>query len=121
MVGKLAPNSTHSTRWFSAVANIDSNIELANNLLSDCDLFDIKLNPNLLGIKIYTKLLKSQAQLELITYVPGWGYFCAVPSQNGDKFVTSPSPPNRWAGRNYYSKMHNMEYLVYNNISIHMP
>ena len=28
-------------------------------------------------------------------YVPGRGYFCAVPSQNGDKFVTSPPPPNR--------------------------
>ena len=57
------------THWFSynsAVANIHSNIELANNLLSDCDLFDIKLNPNLLGIKIYTGLLKSQAQLDNI-------------------------------------------------------
>ena len=57
------------THWFSynsAVANINSNIELANNLLSDCDLFDIKLNPNLLGIKIYTELLKSQTQLDNI-------------------------------------------------------
>ena len=25
-------------------------------------------------------------------YVPGRGYFRAVPSQNGDKFVTSPPP-----------------------------
>ena len=25
-------------------------------------------------------------------YVPGRNYFRAVPSQNGDKFVTSPSP-----------------------------
>ena len=39
---------------------------MANKLLSDCDLFDIKLNPNLLGIKIYTELLKSQAQLDNI-------------------------------------------------------
>ena len=57
------------THWFSynsAVANINSNIELANKLLSDCDLFDIKLNPNLLEIKIYTELLKSQAQLDNI-------------------------------------------------------
>ena len=57
------------THWFSynsAVANINSNIELANNLLSDCDLFDIKLNPNILGIKIDTGLLKSQAQLDNI-------------------------------------------------------
>ena len=44
MVGKLASNSTHSTRV-------------------------------------------------LIEYVPGRGYFRAVSSQNGDKFVTSPPPP----------------------------
>ena len=32
----------------------------------------------------------------LVKYVPTWGYFRAVPSQNEDKFVTSPpSPPNR--------------------------
>ena len=43
MVGKLAPNSTHSTRG-------------------------------------------------LVRYVAGWGYFRTVPSQNGDKFVTSPAP-----------------------------
>ena len=29
----------------------------------------------------------------LVKYVPGRGYFCAVPSQNGDKVVTSPPPP----------------------------
>ena len=29
----------------------------------------------------------------LFKYVPGRGYFCAVHSQNGDKFVTSPPPP----------------------------
>ena len=29
----------------------------------------------------------------LVKEVPGRGYFCSVPSQNGDKFVTSPSPP----------------------------
>ena len=38
--------------WFSynsAVDNIiNSNIESANNLLSDCDLFEIKSNPNIL-------------------------------------------------------------------------
>ena len=28
----------------------------------------------------------------LVKYVPGRGYFRAVPSQNGDKFVTSPPP-----------------------------
>ena len=31
----------------------------------------------------------------LDTYVPDRGYFRAVPSQNGDKFVTSPPPLNR--------------------------
>ena len=32
----------------------------------------------------------------LVGYVPGRGYFRAVSSQNGDKFVTSPPPaPNR--------------------------
>ena len=34
----------------------------------------------------------------LVTYVPGRGYFRAVPSQNGDKFVTSPPPLNRRTG-----------------------
>ena len=29
----------------------------------------------------------------LVKYVPGRGYFRAVPSQNGDKFVTFPPPP----------------------------
>ena len=29
----------------------------------------------------------------LVKYVPGRGYFCTVPSQNGDKFATSPTPP----------------------------
>ena len=28
----------------------------------------------------------------LVKYVPARGYFRAVPSQNGDKFVTSPPP-----------------------------
>ena len=28
----------------------------------------------------------------LVKYVPGKGYFRAVPSQNGDKIVTSPPP-----------------------------
>ena len=31
----------------------------------------------------------------LVKYVPGRGYFHAVSSQNGDKFVTSSPPPNR--------------------------
>ena len=31
----------------------------------------------------------------LVKYIPGRSYFRAVPSQNGDKFVTSPPPPNR--------------------------
>ena len=30
---------------------------------------------------------------ELVKYVPGRIYFRAVPSQNGDKIVTSPPPP----------------------------
>ena len=30
---------------------------------------------------------------ELVKYVSGRGYFRAVPSQNGDKYVTSPPPP----------------------------
>ena len=29
----------------------------------------------------------------VVKYVPGRGYFRAVSSQNGDKFVTSPLPP----------------------------
>ena len=31
----------------------------------------------------------------LVKSVPGRGYFRAVSSQNGDKFVTSPPSPNR--------------------------
>ena len=31
----------------------------------------------------------------LVKKVPRSGYFRAVPSQNGGKFVTSPPPPNR--------------------------
>ena len=29
----------------------------------------------------------------LVKYVPGRDYSCAVPSQKGDKYVTSPPPP----------------------------
>ena len=29
----------------------------------------------------------------LVKHVPGRGYFRAIPSQNGDKYVTSPPPP----------------------------
>ena len=29
----------------------------------------------------------------LVKYVPGRGYFRAVPSPNGDKYVASPPPP----------------------------
>ena len=28
----------------------------------------------------------------LVKYVSGRSYFCAVPSKNGDKYVTSPPP-----------------------------
>ena len=28
----------------------------------------------------------------VVKYVPGRGYFRAVPSQNGDKYVTTPPP-----------------------------
>ena len=31
----------------------------------------------------------------LVICVPGRGYFRAVSSQNGNKMVTSPPPPNR--------------------------
>ena len=30
---------------------------------------------------------------ESVKSVPGRGYFRSVPSQNGDKYVTSPPPP----------------------------
>ena len=49
MVGRLAPNSSHSTRG-------------------------------------------------LVKYVSGRGYFRAVSSQNGDKIVTSPPPPQSLNG-----------------------
>ena len=35
---------------------------------------------------------------ELVRYVPGWGYFRPVPSQNGDKLVSSPLPPQSLDG-----------------------
>ena len=34
----------------------------------------------------------------LVKYVPGRSYFRAVSSQNGDKLVTSPPPPQSWNG-----------------------
>ena len=34
----------------------------------------------------------------LVKYVPGMGDFRAVPSQNGDKVVTSPPPPQSLNG-----------------------
>ena len=34
----------------------------------------------------------------LVKYVPGRGYFRAVPSQNGDNYATSPLPLNRRTG-----------------------
>ena len=34
----------------------------------------------------------------LAKYVPGRGYFRAVPSKNGDKFVTCPPPPQSLNG-----------------------
>ena len=41
------------------------------------------------------KLAPSSSHLirGLVKYVSGRGYFRAVPSQNGDKYVTSPPPP----------------------------
>ena len=33
-----------------------------------------------------------------VKYVPGRDYFRAVPSLNGDKFVTSPPPPQSLSG-----------------------
>ena len=48
----------------------------------------------------------------LVKYVPGRGYFRAVPSQNGDKFVTSSlpfpivelvyPPPRSWVDIHHY-------------------
>ena len=38
-------------------------------------------------------LNSSHLTRELVKYVPCRGYFRAAYSQNGDKFVTSPSPP----------------------------
>ena len=40
------------------------------------------------------KLAPSSSHLtrRLVEYVPGRDYFRAVPSQNGDKFVTPPPP-----------------------------
>ena len=45
----------------------------------------------------------------LVKYVPGRGYFRAVPSQNGDNFVTSPPPPNveRFKPTITYTSTHN--------------
>ena len=41
----------------------------------------------------------------VVKYVPGRGYFRAVPSENGDKFVTSP-PPQSLNGTNLcYAKI----------------
>ena len=44
---------------------------------------------------IVGKLAPNSSHLtrELVKSVPGRGYFHAVPSQNGDKYVTSPPPP----------------------------
>ena len=41
------------------------------------------------------KLVPSSSHLTrgLVKYVPGRDYFRDVPSQNGEKFVTSPPPP----------------------------
>ena len=39
----------------------------------------------------------------LVKYIPGRGYFCAVPFQNGDKFVTSPPPPQSLNGSHLLS------------------
>ena len=41
------------------------------------------------------KLVQNSSYLTrgLVKYVPGRGYFRTVPSQNGDKYVTSPPPP----------------------------
>ena len=42
----------------------------------------------------------------LVKEVPGRGSFRAVPSQNGDKFVTSPPPPQ---SLNYSERGKNVE------------
>ena len=48
------------------------------------------MNPYMVG-----KLAPSSSHLTrgLVKYVPGRGYFRAVSSQDGVKFVTSPPPP----------------------------
>ena len=40
---------------------------------------------------------------ELVKYVLGRGYFRAVPTQNGEKIVTSPPPPQSLNGSEYGS------------------
>ena len=54
------------------------------------------------GMRVHDPLRGRQACPEfialtrgLVKYVLGRGYFRAVPSQNGDKYVTSPPPLNR--------------------------
>ena len=55
------------------------------------------------GIRLHDPLHGRQACPEFIAFdqrvrqiCPGRGYFRAVSSQNGDKYVTSPPPLNRW-------------------------
>ena len=52
---------------------------------------------------IVGKLAPSSSHLTrvLVKYVPGRGYFRAIPSQNGDKFVTTPPPPQSLNGTGY--------------------
>ena len=50
---------------------------------------------SLTGIGLHDPLHGRRGHPKFIAFDPGRGYLRAVSSQNGDKFVTSPSPPNR--------------------------
>ena len=44
----------------------------------------------------------------LVKYVPGRGYFCAVPSHNGGKNVTSPPPSVVHSGDEVHQRVHDV-------------
>ena len=48
----------------------------------------------------------------LVNYVPGRSCFRAVPSQNGDKFVTSPPPPQSLSGSELVSDAMRVKHLL---------
>ena len=46
-------------------------------------------------VRVISRVWINRVTRGLVKYVSGRGYFRAVSSQNGDKFVTSPPTPNR--------------------------